>query len=167
MLCQGYVKRGFTADLIFPVTTDQAATAPTQTATIAADEPTPDPTPNAPPVPPPASPPFTGCEAVVGIVRDLMPGVRLDKAITKKVGSAPGEEVASGSGVIEAICGIAGPEVAAVCALPVANLAIVAEHASQCVSQDMCLEITILPTIPIIGPEIAVPWCVGANDGCC
>jgi hypothetical protein len=95
-----------------------------------------------------------------------MPGVRLDKAITKNIGSAPGEEVASGSAVVEAICGIAGPEAAAVCAIPVADLAIVAEHASQCVSKDMCLEITIA-ALPIIGPSVAVPWCVGANDGCC
>jgi hypothetical protein len=95
-----------------------------------------------------------------------MPGVIVNKAITKQIGSAPGEEVASGSAVIVGICGIAGPEAAAICAIPAADLAIVAEHASQCVSKNMCLEITIA-TIPIIGPSVAVPWCVGANDGCC
>jgi hypothetical protein len=95
-----------------------------------------------------------------------MPGVIVNKDITKNIGSAPGEEIASGSAVISAVCGIAGPEAAVICAIPAADLAIVAEHASQCVSKDMCLEITVA-TIPIIGPSVAVPWCVGANDGCC
>ena len=95
-----------------------------------------------------------------------MPDVRVDKAITKKIASAPREEVASGSAVVEAICGIAEPEAAAVCAIPVANLAIVAGHASQCISKDMCLAIMVA-IIPIMGPSVAVPWCVGAYDGYC
>lgn len=115
--------------------------------------------------PPKPTEPASNCPAVKAITRDLMPGVLLDKAITKKIGSAPGEEVASGSAVIAAICS-ADPITAVVCTIPAADLAIVAEHASQCVQKGQCLEITVPLPIPFIAP-VAIPWCVGADDGCC
>ena len=119
------------------------------------------------PAPKPATPapkPAANCPAVRHDFGTLgAQNFFFSRSSTDKFSDAAGL-AGKGAAACAAIAAISevGVPIAVVCGLGGIGLDILSDHAKECHDKKQCLKITMPPltTVPI-------PFCVGANDGCC